>query len=242
MNKTAQKVREAYECIRNGGLVLVPTNVAYGLIGHSEDAIRKMFALKGRSLSNPCVTFGNLSVLKKLSDLDEKYYSIAEELAKKYMLSLVIPIKKDSQLTSKLSPYVYQHAVTDETIALYMNLGEFSDKLVELGEKDDLLLVGSSANLSHTGNNYTFEDVEQSIKNGVDFMYDSGLCPYHHPTGRPGTIVDIASLQRGDAIKFVRKGALYPEIYGAIRYMLTGKVEYPFDMDSYLEGYGSKNS
>ena len=34
MNKTAQKVREAYECIRNGGLVLVPTNVAYGLIGH----------------------------------------------------------------------------------------------------------------------------------------------------------------------------------------------------------------
>src|SRR3989344_1301087 len=101
MSKTAQKETEAYECIRNGGLALVLTNVSYGLIAHSEDAIKKMFALKGRSLSNPCVTFGNLSVLKKLSDLDKKYYAIGEELAKKYMLSLVMPLKKGSPLTSK---------------------------------------------------------------------------------------------------------------------------------------------
>lgn len=237
MAQFEQKIKEAYECIRQEGLALIPTPISYGLIGHSEESIGKMYRIKGRPLSNKSIVFANPSFFRKVSVLEEDKLKVAEKLASKYMMSFVCPINPDSPFLTSLDPFVFQQATKDNTIALYMNLGRFADGLVELGESDNFLLVGSSANISHTGNNYTLKDVEPEILRAVDFVYDDGVCAYHHPTGRPGTIVDMRTLKSNGDIQFVRKGALYPEIYGAIKHMLTGKIEYPQDMDSYLEKY-----
>ena len=52
--------------IRGGGLTLLKANIGYGLIGHTERSIRRMYEVKGRPLTNPCITIGSIDVLRDL--------------------------------------------------------------------------------------------------------------------------------------------------------------------------------
>lgn len=236
--KFEKSVKQTYECVKTGGLALIPTSVSYGLVGHSKESLEKKYRLKKRDLFNNCIIPANRRLLRKITLLTGGDLEIAEHLSEKYMLALICPINSFSPFFNNLDPFVLEHVIKkDNTAALYMNLGRFADKLVEIAEKDNFLLVGSSANISHTGNNYALEEVEEDIKKEVDFIYDGGLCVYHHPTGRPGSILDIRDISKTGNINFTRKGALYPEIYGGIKYFLNGKVEYPLDINTYLDNY-----
>lgn len=220
LEKEAQKV---YRIVKAGGLVIVPNKVGYGFNCHSGEAVKRKYDLKGRELSNKCICVANMDIFCELADCSREEKIIAEEVSKRYMVSFVTPYNPKSRFLTKLDEFAFQQVTKGGTIGIYLNSGDLEERIIQLGEKDDILIIGSSANITHTGNNYTIEEVEKRIRNGVDYIVDGGIVEYHNPEKKAGTIIDIKTL------KPIRKGSLYKEIMGTISYLKYGKVIYPLD-------------
>lgn len=57
VSEDEEKIREAAECIKNGGTVVFPTETVYGLGADAlnEEAVEKIFKAKGRPQDNPLI-------------------------------------------------------------------------------------------------------------------------------------------------------------------------------------------
>lgn len=195
------EVRKVYEIIRNGGLTLLKANIGYGLIGHSERSIRKMYEIKGRPLSNPCITIGNIDVLRDLAIMkDDRLLDWIDEVSQQTTLAVINRINPQSRLLNNLTDYVRRQCTENGTIATFIRTGAFIEPLVEMARKDDLLLVGSSGNVSSTGNRYSFEDVQSQVLEGVDYYHDKGVAKYKNDKRLATTIVNLTNFT------FRRKG------------------------------------
>ena len=51
-----QQTTRVYDTLRAGGLAVVPTNAGYGLLAMGARAVERIYALKGRPASKPCIT------------------------------------------------------------------------------------------------------------------------------------------------------------------------------------------
>jgi len=191
----AEEVERVYLTIRAGGLALVKADIGYGLIGHSEESIRRMFRLKRRPLSNPCIVVGSPEVLDRLGRVEDRRVRrwVAEQM-RWTTLAVAVPVAGHEPLWTSLPPWVREHASRDGTAAVYLNTGELTDRLVERALRDDFLLVGSSANLSLHGNNYRPEEIPPEMAAGVDCMVARGTAKYENPERLATTIVDLPNL------------------------------------------------
>ena len=64
-----EKIKEAADCIKNGELVLFPTETVYGIGANAldEKAVSKIFKAKGRAGDNPLIVhISNLNMLENL--------------------------------------------------------------------------------------------------------------------------------------------------------------------------------
>ncbi len=68
-NIDLNKIKEAAKCIKNGELVLFPTETVYGIGANAlnEKAVNKIFVAKGRASDNPLIV--HISDLYMLEDL-----------------------------------------------------------------------------------------------------------------------------------------------------------------------------
>lgn len=217
---TGKESELVYNIIKSGGLTIVPNNVGYGFNCHSGESIRKTYNLKGRQLDNRCVCIVDLEIFKEMADCSDEERTLVEEVSRRYPICFVTPYNKESAFLTKLDMFALTQVTKRGTIALFLNLGELEEKIVGIGKKDKLLIIGSSANISHTGNKFTVDEIEPEIRKGVDYIVDGGIVPYHNPTRMAGTIIDLKTLTP------VRRGILFREIIGAINYLKHGKIVY----------------
>lgn len=90
-------IKRAITVLQNGGLVVYPTDTAYGLGCNAlnKDAIRKLYNIKDRGFSKPThVVVRNWEMIKKIT-FPNVYAKI---LYKKFLpgpLTLILPKKKD---------------------------------------------------------------------------------------------------------------------------------------------------
>ena len=189
-----KEVEKAYNVIKDGGLALIKGDIGYGLIGHSEESIRKMYEIKGRPASNPCITVGSPEVLADVAKLkDPRLMDWMIDISQHTTLAVVNEINPDSKLLAGLSEYVLSQCTKDGTIASFLHTGEFIEEMVKLGLKEDFLLVASSGNVSSHGNNYRFEDVQPEIVNGVYYYLDLGVAKYANDAKLATTIVNLTN-------------------------------------------------
>jgi tRNA A37 threonylcarbamoyladenosine synthetase subunit TsaC/SUA5/YrdC len=98
-----------------------------------------------------------------------------------------------------MDPFVAQQSRRDDTIALFFGVGPLIRRIAELAAEHGELVVGSSANLSGTGNHYTLAHVPPSLLDGVDVIIPGK--PAYDGAGRlASTIVDLTTgeiLRRG---------------------------------------------
>jgi len=184
----------AFTAIKNGGLALTPADIGYGLLGNTEAAIRKMYDLKGRAFTNPCIVAGNPDVLADVADLpDDGTLQWLANITKDYTLAAVFPIKASSKLIAQLPEWVRGHSTENNTVAVFLNCGPVVEEMVRLAYNDGMLLVGSSGNFSKTGNNFRLNDVPQEIRDGVDFFADYGTAKYENPDRMATTILNFSN-------------------------------------------------
>lgn len=219
MNKQElARINQAVELIRQGEVVVMPTETVYGLAANAFDAeaCAKIFALKGRPAHNPLIVHvASIEDAEELAELSEE----ALLLTKAFWpgpLTIVLPKKKDAELSDVVTANL-------ETVALRMPAHKTA---LELLERTGVPLAAPSANksgklsptyASHSLNDFAKEEV---------FVIEGDASKY----GLESTIIDLST----ETPTILRYGFITPE---SIKKIL-GKDIVVADKDSKVKAPG----
>ena len=191
--KVQADAEAVYDVIMEGGIAIVPLDVAYAIIGHKEAAIRKIFETKKRSLEKPSGMFACLDHSLALHDLGASERKIQRALIDDYDLpfSVVAPFEPANPGLAGVDPYVIETSSKAGTLDMLLNAGKFHNALSRLCFERGKPAFGSSANISLTGSKFTVADVEPELKAVADIVIDHGTSKYANPEGVSSSIIDF---------------------------------------------------
>lgn len=221
------EIERAYLAIKKKGLAIIPTRVGHVLLGNSEESIFKMFSIKHRPLTKPCVIISRYDILQQVAVIPQKYKHLIDTIEHSKILCGFILKRKDHKVFRSLSKYVNQNAQkTDGSSCFVINHGEYTQYLVDRAWEDKTLIVGSSANKSGTGNEGIFENIPAEIRDNVAYglAHNEFVAQEYDPVSRQqGVMVDLM----GEEPVIIRRGLKCVELE-AIILAFTGKKSIPF--------------
>jgi L-threonylcarbamoyladenylate synthase len=184
-------IKAAVAAIRRGEAVVVPTDTVYGLATtpHSEDAVRRLYRLKGRGDAQPtAIVAGELDVLfELLPELRGRAETIARALLPgQYTLVLPNPARRFGWLCGE----------RPETIGV--RVPELSGPAAALLEQVGAI-AATSANQPGGADPRRLDDVPSELRAAAAAELDGGELP-----GRPSTVLDLT----GSEPIVVREGAV----------------------------------
>ncbi len=190
-------IQHAAVVIREGGVVLHPTDTCYGFTCDMKNqaAVQKLYDLKKMSLAKPSsVMVGSLEVAQQFGDFSE----VAVRLAKQFLpgpLTLLVPRKGSvpdffNPGAEKIGIRIPGHAWTLDLLAMF----------------PDTALITTSANVSGQPEQYQVQGVLEQLGDvRPDFIVDVGEIPRE----KPSTIVEVVRDASGvESLKLVREGSL----------------------------------
>lgn len=192
-------------CIAVGGVALFPADTVYGLATEpdSKEGLQRLYRLKRRRPDKPAaVMFFNRDLaLAALPDLPTPAAEAAERLLPGPVTLLLPNPAHRFPLASGPNPRV-----------LGLRVPDLSGDLAALsGVKWPILQ--SSANISDGPEARRIDDVEETIRAGVDMILDGGELP-----GTPSTVVDLTRYHENGSYRIARAGAVSAEeIEAALR-------------------------
>ena len=161
------KIKEASEVIKDGGLVLFPTETVYGIgaNGLNEEAVKNIFIAKGRKQDNPLILhISNMEMLNKIAkNITELEYKLMEEFWPGPFT--IILERKD------IVPDVVTGGL--DTVGIRMPSNEIAKWLIEYA---DVPIAAPSANISGRPSGTNVEDIFKELSNKVDYIIDGGQC------------------------------------------------------------------
>ena len=170
-------LRRAADIIRNGGLVIFPTETVYGLGGDatSPEASSKIYSAKGRPSDNPLIIhISKPEDAEKYAYTNDLYYKLAEA----YMPGpLTVILKAKDTVPSATRGGL-------DTVAVRCPSNPIANKLVELS---GVAIAAPSANLSGSPSPTTAAHAIDDMMGRVDMIIDGGECDF----GLESTIVKI---------------------------------------------------
>lgn len=183
-------IQKVIETLKNGGIVLYPTDTVYGLgvDATNIDAIRKLYDLKGRSYSKPThVIVSDLEMAGEYAEINDK----ARELAERFLPGpLTIILKAKDSVPSELIG-------GGETIGIRIPDNSFC---LEFTKQYGRPITTPSANKSGEETLSLVSEISKQFDKKIDFIVDQGKLG----ESKPSTIVDLSE---GD-IKIIREGAI----------------------------------
>ena len=176
---TTNDIARAIAILRAGGLVAFPTETVYGLGADASnpEAIRKVFAAKGRPHDHPLIV--HVASAAQLTDWAREVPPAAHTLAKKFWPGPLTLILKRAQGVSDV--------VTggQDTVALRVPSHPVAQALLRAFGGG---VVGPSANRYGRVSATTAEHVRQEFGDTVDCVLDGGACD----VGIESTLVDLS--------------------------------------------------
>ncbi|KAJ5953337.1 hypothetical protein N7454_000233 [Penicillium verhagenii] len=194
-----------FEVLRSGGIALIPTEVGYGLVASSTEAIQKAFEAKKRRPGHAQGVVGSYKLHRELHILPDDKLEMIRVLHQDLDVGfgVVAPFRAEHPLLQRLTPATLANATQNGTLGMYFGGSSFLVELARLNDEAGQLMLGSSANLTGTGQKFRVEDVDAEIKAAADVIVDYGLQRYHIYEGRASTIIDF------DNMKVLRMGSSY---------------------------------
>lgn len=155
-----EKIKEAAQCIKDGGIIAYPTETLYGLGADAlnEEAVKKIFEAKGRP-DNKALTV--ITASKDISDYVKEVPEIAQKLIEEFWPGpLTIVLKKN-----KIIPDITSAGL--DSIGIRMTSNETALKLVELS---DTIITATSANISGHPSHRIIEECVDELYGKVNFI------------------------------------------------------------------------
>ncbi len=209
IKEDAQRV---FDTVRDGGVAIFPVSVGYAIVGHSDEAIARIYEAKERSFEKPCGNFCDWQLFNEAIEVDDRAREVVRTIIIEHDLpfSIVAPFKADHPVVASLPPFALKNATKAGTMDMLLNAGPLHDEIARLARENSFAVAGSSANRSLTGSKFVFEDIEDQVRDVADITIDYGLVPYNNDKGLGSSIVDLVSYET------IRVGAVYDEICGIL--------------------------
>lgn len=190
-----EQILKAIEVLKKGGLVVFPTETVYGLgaDARNEQAIKKVFAVKGRPAHHPLIV--HLASLEQLNNWAVNIPESAIELAKYFWPGpLTIILQKHPQVSNLITG-------NQNTIAIRMPRHPLT---LEMLQQFGSAIVGPSANSYGKISPTTVQHIARDLGNKVDYILDGGPCEI----GIESTIVNFTS----NIPQILRQGSISAEL------------------------------
>lgn len=165
-SEQADDIARAASIIKNGGLVVIPTETVYGLGGDgtNKDSARKIYEAKGRPSDNPLIIhISTPEQAEKFAYTNQTYYKLAEAFMPG-PLTVVLP-KKDSvpsEVTGGL-----------DTVAIRCPSHPTARAIISAA---GVPIAAPSANISGKPSPTSAEHVASDLDGKVDMIVDGGEC------------------------------------------------------------------
>ncbi len=205
--------RRAHDVLDGGGIVLFASDIGYGFLTSSVEKLRLLMTAKQRPLTKRNGILTDHATQSSLHVLDERARAAIAMLANDFRLPIgvVAPFDPAHPLMVNMSSEMRQRCTYHGTIATFLNNGRFSKILARLNrERGYVPVLGSSANLSGTGNQYRVEDVPPMLRDLADLTIDYGPAKYAI-SRRGATAIDFSTME------VIRIGACYDVIADLLR-------------------------
>jgi L-threonylcarbamoyladenylate synthase len=183
------EVHNAFEVIKNGGIILYPTDTVWGIgcDATNEEAIKKIFALKQREESKSLIVLMNSE--KMIYNVFSAIPDVAWEILDLSEKPTTLILDKPKNVASNI-------IADDDTLAIRLVKEPFCYKLMERMKRP---LVSTSANISGMVTPKSFKEIAPEILNGVDYvvnLHREKICD------KPSTII---KLTLDNQVKIIRK-------------------------------------
>ena len=188
------KLKVAGEIIKNGGLVLFPTETVYGLgaNGLDENAVKKIYKAKGREQDNPLIL--HVSNFDMVSKIAKNISDIEYTLMKTFWPGPFTIILDRTEIV----PDIVTAGL--DTVGVRMPSGIIANKLISYA---DVPIAAPSANISGRPSGTNISDIFEELSDKVDYIVDGGECE----VGLESTVVRVV-----DGIpNILRPGKISPE-------------------------------
>ncbi|WP_300359580.1 L-threonylcarbamoyladenylate synthase [Fusobacterium sp.] len=180
--------------LKNGKLIIYPTDTVYGVGGviTNEETIKNIYKAKDRSFSSPLIALvSSADKIEDIAFINEKNRKKIEILIKEFWpggLTIILESK------SIVPPIMISNG---KTVGVRMPDHEIALKIIESAGG---ILPTTSANISGEKTPRSFEELDEEFKNRIDIIVDGGVCPI----GTASTIIDMSN----ENIKILREGAI----------------------------------
>lgn len=192
MEESAKHIEKAVEILKEGGIVIFPTDTAYGIGCRMDDpkAVEKVFSIRRRPVTQatPVLVSGKEMAKRYILSLPEK---VEEELMDQYWpgaLTIILPARVEK----------IPELVRGGTLTIGVRMPHH-DIALSIIEKLGVPILGPSANLHGNPTPYQLSEVDPVLFNLVDYIVP-GVCTVK----RVSTVLDCVS----DPWRILRQGAL----------------------------------
>lgn len=188
-DKLKEEIRKANEVLKNGGIILYPTDTIWGLgcDATNAEAVKRIYEIKKRA--------DHKSMLVLLDDAG-KIASYADVPA--IALDLIEVADKPTTIiypgAKNLAPNLIAE---DGSIGIRVTQEEFSKALIFRFRKP---IVSTSANISGEPSPRFFDEISEEIRNAVDYVVG-----YRQKDRQPASPSCILKLGMGGEIQIIRK-------------------------------------
>ena len=191
-DKLKEEIRKTQEVLKNGGIILYPTDTIWGLgcDATNPEAVRRIYEIKKRA--------DNKSMLVLLDDAGKiASYADIPDIA----LDLI-------EVTDKPTTIIYPNAkrlapdliAEDGTIGIRITREEFTQSLLYRFNRP---LVSTSANISGEPSPRFFNEISETIRNAVDYIVNYRR--NDHASASPSSIIKLGL---NGEIQIIRKLSL----------------------------------
>jgi tRNA A37 threonylcarbamoyladenosine synthetase subunit TsaC/SUA5/YrdC len=203
----AHDAARAFAVLQSGGIVIVPNDIGYSILGGSPEGLSRIFRTKGRQASKRNAMVANADWHRAVHDCTPRGREIVEAITVEYGLPLgcIAPYRADAPAIRDCPDETLRDSSVGGTLVMLLNAGRFHAALTALSFAAGVMLFGSSANLSLSGTKFCVEDIQPEILGIADLVIDHGLQRYH-PYASSSTLLDVETMQ------VVRYGSCFPDI------------------------------
>lgn len=188
--------KEIGEKLKNGELIIYPTDTVYGVGGimNKKETLERIYIAKTRSFSSPLIALvSSLEKIEEIADVDYNKIKIFKLIEKFWPGGLTIILKK-----KEIVPGIM--VSNGQTIGVRMPNHEIALRIIESAGG---ILPTTSANISGEKTPISYKELSEEFKKKVDIVIDGGKSPI----GKASTIIDMSEKN----IKILREGSISKE-------------------------------
>lgn len=179
---TAENIAEAGQCLRDGKLVIIPTETVYGMAANALDAeaVSRIFAAKGRPADNPLIV--HIEARHDVGNLASSVPEVAERLMDAFWPGpLTLVLSKQPQIPGVTTANL-------DTVAVRMPANGVALRIIGAAQ---VPLAAPSANRFMAISPTRPEHIDAQLAQHVEILIDGGSCD----VGLESTVLDCTGAE-----------------------------------------------